>query len=82
MTYVNSATIHAATSMGRTPEQLALLEEFRRQLAARGHAPTRRELAAALRCNVNNVQQMLQRLRRDGVVEWVEGSGRTIREVV
>ena len=82
MTYINSAMIHAATSMGRTPEQLALLEELRRQTAARGYPPTRRELADELRCNVNNVQQMLERLRRDGVVAWTAGCCRTIREVV
>ena len=81
MTRTRYLRIAHSTSQGTSPEQRALLAAIRRLTAARGFPPTRRELATATGCRVNNVQKMLLRLRRDGLVEWQEGAARTIREV-
>jgi SOS-response transcriptional repressor LexA len=75
------ARIAAAESRGTTAEQLALLAEIDRLTHAKGYPPTRRELADSLGTGLNNVQQMMTRLRRDGVIEWVDGAARTIRIV-
>jgi SOS-response transcriptional repressor LexA len=72
--------IPAAKSAGTTAKQLALVEVIRRLTAeADGLPPTVRELSTATGTNVGDVQQKLNRLRRDGVVIWKHGKARTLR---
>jgi SOS-response transcriptional repressor LexA len=74
--------IPAAKSAGTTRKQLALVEAIRRLTAeADGLPPTVRELSTATGTNVGDVQQKLNRLRRDGVVIWRPGRARTLRVI-
>jgi SOS-response transcriptional repressor LexA len=74
--------IPAAKSAGTTAKQLELVETIRRLTAeADGLPPTVRELSAGVGTNVGDVQQKLNRLRRDGVVIWKAGKARTLRVV-
>lgn len=76
-----SASIVAARSRGTTAAQRRLLGVFRSLAESMGYAPTFRELADAAGTNVGNVSAQMWRLRRDGVVHWVDGKARTIRVV-
>ena len=74
------AQITAATSAGTTAKQLELVGVIRRLTAgADGLPPTVRELSTAVGTNVADIQQKLNRLRRDGVVIWRQGKARTLR---
>jgi SOS-response transcriptional repressor LexA len=74
--------IPAAKSAGTTAKQLELVEAIRRLTAeGDGLPPTVRELSAGVGTNVGDVQQKLNRLRRDGVVIWKQGKARTLRVV-
>jgi SOS-response transcriptional repressor LexA len=74
--------IPAAKSAGTTPKQLELVEAIRRLTAqADGLPPTVRELCTETGTHVADVQQKLNRLRRDGVVIWRQGKARTLRVV-
>jgi hypothetical protein len=70
-----------ARSAGTTDQQRAVLDALSRLSAAKGYAPTVREIADDLAVNVNDVMQKLWRLRRDGVVDWEDGRCRTLRIV-
>jgi Mn-dependent DtxR family transcriptional regulator len=55
------------------------MEAIQRSIDEQGHLPTFREVADRLGVCLNNVTQMLYRLRRDGMVEWKDGKARTLR---
>jgi SOS-response transcriptional repressor LexA len=78
---VTSTSIRRARSAGTTDQQRAVLDALSRLSAAKGYAPTVREIADDLAVNVNDVMQKLWRLRRDGVVDWEDGRCRTLRIV-
>ena len=72
--------ITAATSAGTTAKQLELVGVIRRLTAeADGLPPTVRELSANTGTALADIQQKLNRLRRDGVVIWRQGKARTLR---
>jgi SOS-response transcriptional repressor LexA len=72
--------IPTAKSAGTTAKQLELVAAIRQLTAeADGLPPTVRELSTAVGTNVGDVQQKLNRLRRDGVVAWKQGKARTLR---
>jgi len=72
--------IPAAKSAGTTAKQLELVEVIRRLTAdSDGLPPTVRELSAAAGTALADIQQKLNRLRRDGVVIWKQGKARTLR---
>jgi len=72
--------IPAAKSAGTTAKQRELVDAIKRLTAeADGLPPTVRELSTATGTNVGDVQQKLNRLRRDGVVVWKQGKARTLR---
>jgi hypothetical protein len=72
--------IPAAKSAGTTAKQRELVDAIKRLTAeADGLPPTVRELSTATGTNVGDVQQKLNRLRRDGVVIWKQGKARTLR---
>jgi SOS-response transcriptional repressor LexA len=74
--------IPAAKSAGTTAIQLELVATIRRLTAAAdGLPPTVRELSAATGTRCGDVQQKLNRLRRDGVVTWKQGKARTLRVI-
>ena len=74
--------IPAAKSAGTTAKQLALVEAIRRLTSAGdGLPPTVRELSMEVGTNIADVQQKLERLKRDGVVIWRSGRARTLRVV-
>lgn len=72
--------IQVAKSAGTTAKQLELVAAIRQLTAdADGLPPTVRELCAATGTQLADVQQKLNRLRRDGVVIWRHGKARTLR---
>ena len=72
--------IPAAKSAGTTAKQLELVEAIRRLTAdGDGLPPTVRELSTATGTQLADIQQKLNRLRRDGVVIWKQGKVRTLR---
>ena len=74
--------IPAAKSAGTTAKQRELVEVIRRLTAeADGLPPTVRELSTATGTQLADVQQKLNRLRRDGVVIWRPGRARTLRVI-
>jgi SOS-response transcriptional repressor LexA len=73
-----SSSILAAGSRGTTDRQRKLLDVFRNLRDANGYAPTFRELADAAGTNVGDVAAKFWRMRRDGVVSWVDGRARTV----
>lgn len=74
--------IPVAKSAGTTPKQMELVAAIRQLTAqADGLPPTVRELSTAVGTNVGDVQQKLNRLRRDGVVIWRQGKARTLRVI-
>lgn len=74
--------IQVAKSAGTTAKQLELVAVIRRLTAeADGLPPTVRELSTATGTNIGDVQQKLNRLRRDGVVIWRPGRARTLRVI-
>jgi SOS-response transcriptional repressor LexA len=74
--------IPAAKSAGTTAKQLELVDAIRRLTAAGdGLPPTVRELCTETGTHVADVQQKLERLRRDGVVIWRQGKARTLRVI-
>lgn len=66
---------------GTTDAQRVLLAAIRARWAARGYAPTYRELADDIGTSLNDVKQKLVRLQRDGLVEFEAGLSRTVRVV-
>lgn len=74
-------TIARAASYGTTAPQLALLRAISRRIDANGYSPSLRELADDLGTCVNDVKGKLERLRRDGLVTYVDGQARTVRVV-
>jgi repressor LexA len=64
-----------------TPRQRSLLAYITRFVAAHGYPPTYRQMAAHFRCNVNNIQGLISRLVRAGVIAMEPGRGRTMRVV-
>ena len=62
-----------------TPTQLELLRAIAAVWGRHGYAPTRRELADELDCQVSNVQQTLARLSRDGWIADKPMQPRTLR---
>ena len=75
---LSAASILATRSRGTTDRQLWLLGVFRRLRDAKGYPPTFRELADAAGTNVGDVAAKFLRMRRDGVVSWVDGRARTV----
>jgi SOS-response transcriptional repressor LexA len=74
--------IPLAKSAGTTAKQRELVEAIRRLASAGdGLPPTVRELSVEIGTNVADVQQKLERLRRDGVVIWRQGKARTLRVI-
>lgn len=74
--------IPLAKSAGTTAKQRELVEVIRRLTAeADGLPPTVRELSTATGTQLADVQQKLNRLRRDGVVIWRPGRARTLRVI-
>ena len=74
--------IPVSKSAGTTAKQLELVAAIRQLTAeADGLPPTVRELSTAVGTNVGDVQQKLERLKRDGVVIWRPGKARTLRVV-
>jgi SOS-response transcriptional repressor LexA len=74
------AQIPAAKSAGTTAKQLELVEVIRRLTAdSDGLPPTVREISATTGTALADIQQKLNRLRRDGVVIWRKGKARTLR---
>ena len=73
-----SASIMASRSSGTTDTQRRLLEVFRNLRDTNGYAPTFREMADAIGTNVGDVAAKFWRMRRDGVVSWVDGKSRTV----
>jgi len=74
--------IQATRSYGTTPKQLEIVEAIRRLTSAGdGLPPTVRELSMEVGTNIGDVQQKLERLKRDGVVIWRSGRARTLRVV-
>jgi SOS-response transcriptional repressor LexA len=72
--------IPVSKSAGTTAKQLELVEAIRRLTAeGDGLPPTVRELSAATGTQLADIQQKLNRLRRDGVVIWKQGKARTLR---
>jgi SOS-response transcriptional repressor LexA len=72
--------IPQAKSAGTTAKQLELVAAIRRLTAeADGLPPTVRELSTATGTQLADIQQKLNRLRRDGVVIWKQGKARTLR---
>jgi len=72
--------ITAAKSAGTTGKQLELVAAIRHLTAeADGLPPTVRELSANTGTALADIQQKLNRLRRDGVVIWKQGKARTLR---
>jgi len=74
-------TLTRAASWGVTPPQLALLRAIRHRIAAHGYSPSIRELADDLGVCPNDVKGKLHRLRREGLVTFVDGQARTVRVV-
>lgn len=74
-------SVFTARSQGRTEAQLAVVEVIREYVAACGYPPTFRDIADSTGTGVNDVAAKCQRLRRDGVLTWVDGKARTIRVV-
>lgn len=74
-------TLTRAASWGVTPPQLALLRAIRRRIATNGYSPSLRELADDMGTCVNDVNGKLHRLRREGLVTFVDGQARTVRVV-
>lgn len=81
MTSTRYLVVAGQKSSGTSDKQRSLLAEIRRLTEARGYSPTRRELANATGTHINNVQQMLFRLRRDGALTFDDGVARSIRIV-
>jgi len=78
----NLQKMPAAKSAGTTAKQLALVDAIRRLTDANdGLPPTVRELCTETGTHVGDVQQKLNRLKRDGVVIWRPGRARTLRIV-
>jgi SOS-response transcriptional repressor LexA len=75
---LSAASILATSSHGTTEKQRRLLVVFRKLRDARGYPPTFREIAAAAGTNVGDVAAKFLRMRRDGVVSWVDGRARTV----
>jgi SOS-response transcriptional repressor LexA len=75
---LSAAWILNARSNGTTDKQRWLLGVFRRLRDARGYPPTFREVANAAGTNVGDVAAKFLRMRRDGVVSWVDGKARTV----
>jgi len=75
---LSAASILATRYRGTTEKQRRLLGVFRRLLDARGYPPTFREIAAAAGTNVGDVAAKFLRMRRDGVVSWVDGKARAV----
>jgi len=74
--------ISTTRSYGTTPKQLEIVEAIRRLTSAGdGLPPTVRELSMEVGTNIADVQQKLERLKRDGVVIWRSGRARTLRVV-
>jgi SOS-response transcriptional repressor LexA len=68
-----------ATELSSRQEEV--LDVLRRMIAAHGHPPTTRELAAELGVNPSAVHGSLLRLRALGRVTWEDGRARTLRVV-
>ena len=64
-----------------TPRQRSLLAYITRFVQAHGYPPTYRQMAAHFKCNVNNVQGLISRLIKAGVIAMEPGKGRTLRVV-
>jgi len=65
-----------------TPRQQDALAVIRASIAARGYAPSRRELCAALGCaSTNAVTDTLKALERKGAIEMTRGIQRGLRVV-
>lgn len=64
-----------------TAPQLALLGAIKARIDAHGYSPSLRELADDLGVCVNDVKCKLKRLRREGLVTFVDGQARTVRVV-
>lgn len=64
-----------------TERQAQILDQIVGFQRRTGMAPTRQELADALRISVPTVQQHLEALRRKGAVDWEEGKARSMRVV-
>jgi SOS-response transcriptional repressor LexA len=75
---LSAASILATSSHGTTEKQRRLLGVFRKLRDATGYPPTFREIAAAAGTNVGDVAAKFLRMRRDGVVSWVDGRARTV----
>jgi hypothetical protein len=75
---LSAASILATSSNGTTEKQRRLLVVFRKLRDAKGYPPTFREIAAAAGTNVGDVAAKFLRMRRDGVVSWVDGRARTV----
>jgi len=75
---LSAASILATRSNGTTEKQRRLLVVFRKLRDAKGYQPTFREIAAAAGTNVGDVAAKFLRMRRDGVVSWVDGRARTV----
>lgn len=77
-----SERIARSRSQGTSAGQLAVMNAIIR--ARRKHpeyGPSVRELAKDMGTAVTDVWQKLARLKRDGLVTWVDGIPRTIRVV-
>ena len=75
---LSAASILATRSRGTTSRQRKLLEVFRNLRDANGYPPTFREVAEVVGTNVGDVAAKFLRMRRDGVVSWVDGKSRTV----
>lgn len=64
-----------------TAPQIALVRAIEARIAANGYSPSVRELADDLGTCTNDVAGKLRRLRRDGVVTFVDRQARTVRVV-
>lgn len=76
-----TAILARAASYGVTAPQLALLGAIKARIDANGYSPSLRELADDLGTCPNDVKGKLERLRREGLVTFVEGQARTVRVV-
>jgi DNA-binding MarR family transcriptional regulator len=74
-------TITRAASWGVTQPQLDLLRAIKARIDANGYSPSLRELAVDLGVCPNDVKGKLERLRREGLVTFVDGQARTVRVV-
>lgn len=79
--WLTKSAIHASQSLGTTEKQMNVLTHLVDWKAARGYPPTVRELAERMGVNATDVWQKLLRLRREGLVDWVDGKARTLHVV-